>query len=344
MPKQRDWWCRLYSEVVDDDKLTWVADTTNERRVVILGVWSGLIALANRSPERGTLLVGDGIPYTIPMLARKLDIEATVLTNILNAMCSIGLLCGTPFRVANFDKRNPVSDDATTRKQDQRARGTSPAGVTGLSRDKVVTPADVVTPGSISTSTIALSISSGEGESEGEGIGAPVKVEPPAEVEAQMEIDPAAYDRVVKAYEANIGLITTFVAEDIQEALVRFPEDWCVDAMREAVRASVRKWSYVQAILNRWGIDGRVPPNGDNGNGHSTAPPGPVAPWAAAGMEREPFVAEYGQEAQEACERWDREMAQQPGTTRNAGISSPRQSRRGGERMRPAAAASSRTG
>ncbi len=101
MPKQRDWWCRLYSEVVDDDKLTWVADATGERRVVVLGVWSGLIALANRSPERGVLLLAESVPYTVPMLARKLDIDAPALDSILNAMVRIGLLCGTPFRIAS---------------------------------------------------------------------------------------------------------------------------------------------------------------------------------------------------------------------------------------------------
>jgi hypothetical protein len=178
MPKQRDWWCRLYSEVVDDDKLTWIADTTGERRVVILGVWSGLLALANRSPQRGALLLAEGVPYTVPMLARKLDIDAPELESIMTAMAQIGLI--NDGHLVAFDKRNPVSDDATTRQQERRARGIAVPVVTDLSRDKVVTPAVVVTPASISTITIALplSLSSGEGESEGEGAAPPN--DPPA--------------------------------------------------------------------------------------------------------------------------------------------------------------------
>ncbi len=134
MPKQRDWWCRLYSEVVDDDKLTWVAETTSQRRVVVLGVWTGLLALANRSPERGLLLLAENVPYTVPMLARKLDIEADVLQAVMLAMATCGLIAGmeselvTPegkvqgdlWEVRNFQKRNPASDDATTRQQERR--------------------------------------------------------------------------------------------------------------------------------------------------------------------------------------------------------------------------------
>jgi DnaD/phage-associated family protein len=62
---------------------------------------------------------------------------------------------------------------------------------------------------------------------------------------------------VFSVYEENIGLLTPIVADELRDALKTYPEAWIRDAIREATNNSKRKWSYVSAILERWGSEGR---------------------------------------------------------------------------------------
>jgi len=58
-------------------------------------------------------------------------------------------------------------------------------------------------------------------------------------------------------YESNIGELTPMVADMLKEAEKAYPEPWIVDAMQEAVRNRVPKWSYIEATLRKWKSEGR---------------------------------------------------------------------------------------
>jgi DNA replication protein len=58
-------------------------------------------------------------------------------------------------------------------------------------------------------------------------------------------------------YEQNIGMLTPMIAEELREAERQYPAEWIADAFREAVSGNKRSWKYVQAILERWRIEGR---------------------------------------------------------------------------------------
>jgi DNA replication protein len=62
---------------------------------------------------------------------------------------------------------------------------------------------------------------------------------------------------IFSLYEQNIGLLTPMVAEELQEAEKLYPEDWIVDAFREAIDLNKRSWRYVARILERWASEGR---------------------------------------------------------------------------------------
>jgi DNA replication protein DnaD len=47
------------------------------------------------------------------------------------------------------------------------------------------------------------------------------------------------------------------IAERLREAEASFPGPWIEEAMRIAVENNVRKWSYVQAILDGWQRQGK---------------------------------------------------------------------------------------
>lgn len=62
---------------------------------------------------------------------------------------------------------------------------------------------------------------------------------------------------VFQLYEANIGPLTPIIADVLREVERKFPSDWIEDAIRIAVENNVRRWRYVEAILNSWQEKGR---------------------------------------------------------------------------------------
>jgi DnaD/phage-associated family protein len=58
-------------------------------------------------------------------------------------------------------------------------------------------------------------------------------------------------------YEQNFGPLTPMIADALREAESSYPARWIEEAMQIAVANNVRKWSYVQAILNDWQTKGR---------------------------------------------------------------------------------------
>jgi DnaD/phage-associated family protein len=66
---------------------------------------------------------------------------------------------------------------------------------------------------------------------------------------------------IFQLYEDNIGLLSPMLADELRDAEATYPADWIEDAFRIAVNNNVRKWRYIQAILERWATEGR----GDDG-------------------------------------------------------------------------------
>jgi len=58
-------------------------------------------------------------------------------------------------------------------------------------------------------------------------------------------------------YEQNIGALTPMVAERLRDAQNNFPPAWIEEAMQIAVANNVRRWRYIEAILDRWQTEGR---------------------------------------------------------------------------------------
>jgi DnaD/phage-associated family protein len=77
--------------------------------------------------------------------------------------------------------------------------------------------------------------------------------------EANIEGD-ANLKAITKVYEENIGIITPVVGEDLKDISERYSAEWFKDAVSEAVKANVRKLKYVEAILERWAVEGRGTP------------------------------------------------------------------------------------
>ncbi|MGB9300616.1 MAG: DnaD domain protein [Anaerolineae bacterium] len=66
-------------------------------------------------------------------------------------------------------------------------------------------------------------------------------------------------------YEQNIGTLQPMIAEELQEAEENYPTEWIAEAFKIAVEQNVRKWRYIQAILERWATEGKD--DGEAGRG-----------------------------------------------------------------------------
>lgn len=79
---------------------------------------------------------------------------------------------------------------------------------------------------------------------------------------------PAPKPNIFTLYENNIGLLTPIMADELRAAEQEFPAEWVADAFKEAIKANVRRWSYIRAILDRWKVEGRTGAKPTRGNGH----------------------------------------------------------------------------
>ena len=63
---------------------------------------------------------------------------------------------------------------------------------------------------------------------------------------------------VFKTYEAEIGLITSKIADSINDLLDHnTPTEWIVEALEIASKQNHRSWAYAEAVLKRWAVDGK---------------------------------------------------------------------------------------
>jgi len=75
---------------------------------------------------------------------------------------------------------------------------------------------------------------------------------------------------IFKAYESEIGMLTSFVRDDVMDAIELYPKDWIIEAIKVAAKNNARKWSYVEAVLKSWQVNGYktdVRANKQNGKG-----------------------------------------------------------------------------
>lgn len=68
-------------------------------------------------------------------------------------------------------------------------------------------------------------------------------------------------------YEANIGMLSPIIAEQLRDAEADYPMAWIEDAFREAAAQNVRNWRYIARILERWEREGRRYGDGDGKSG-----------------------------------------------------------------------------
>jgi len=62
--------------------------------------------------------------------------------------------------------------------------------------------------------------------------------------------------KISKLYEENIGMLTPTVAESVKDIAHQYPSGWFEEALKEAVKSEHRNLKYIEAILERWKVEG----------------------------------------------------------------------------------------
>jgi DnaD/phage-associated family protein len=80
--------------------------------------------------------------------------------------------------------------------------------------------------------------------------------------EEEEKLEPPPQNPNFLLYSQEIGEVTPFIADDIENAEKMYPIEWIPRAIKRAAQANVRKMSYVTGILKQWKIKGF--PDDDN--------------------------------------------------------------------------------
>jgi DnaD/phage-associated family protein len=75
--------------------------------------------------------------------------------------------------------------------------------------------------------------------------------EPSGNQEAPIKLD-IELPNIFSLYEQNIGALTPMLADILRDAEQTYPQHWIEEAIEIAVQNNVRKWSYINAILEGW--------------------------------------------------------------------------------------------
>lgn len=72
---------------------------------------------------------------------------------------------------------------------------------------------------------------------------------------------------ISRLYESEFGALTKISSNLIHDTVTEYGSEVVTEAIMEAVKANVRKWSYVEGILKNWATNGRgyKPKNGNTG-------------------------------------------------------------------------------
>ena len=75
-----------------------------------------------------------------------------------------------------------------------------------------------------------------------------------SEVKATLDV---IQPNIFQLYADNIGPLTPIIADELRDAQATYPEEWIEEAIRLAVKNNVRRWKYIESILDRWQEEGK---------------------------------------------------------------------------------------
>lgn len=117
-------WFRFYSEALNDRKIGRTAKTLGTDKVVVIGIWAGILSLASESPERGALLLAPGVPFTVEDMANEIGCDLEIMRAVVSQFDMLDMVGwdGDTLIVSHWSDRQFESDNSTERVRRFRER------------------------------------------------------------------------------------------------------------------------------------------------------------------------------------------------------------------------------
>lgn len=117
-------WFRVYSEAIHDRKLRRVARQTSQPWPLVFGAWVGMLCLANESPQRGRILIGEDMPMEHDEIAEELQLDMSTYRTLWRAFEEAGMVAdnGNGVTICKWEERQFKSDNSTERVRRHRRK------------------------------------------------------------------------------------------------------------------------------------------------------------------------------------------------------------------------------
>lgn len=228
-------WFRLYSEVLSDRKIQRICNSTQQPKALVIGTWATILAMASDSPERGKLLISEGLAITFDEIVFETGLDSKTCTSLMDAFIATNMLCKADgiYVVTQWEARQFASDTSNERvrqfrEKKRQQQGNNPKQLNG----------DVKRNGNV-TVTPPESDTESENNQEEEETRARVKRHPD-------------FGKVCTAYQYEIGGLSQTVSDALNDDIKTYGTEWVLEAMKRAAKANARNLNYVEAILRNW--------------------------------------------------------------------------------------------
>jgi DnaD/phage-associated family protein len=222
-------WFRFYSEALSDRKVARAVRISGQPKAVVMGVWLILLCLANDSPERGKLMLGDDMWLEEDEIVAETGLDMVTFGKVISAFQQLNMLAvGRGYELPNWSKRQYKSDNSSARVAAYRER----------KRQQQDTETDVT-----NSETLQQRYSNA------------IDTE---QIQNRAEADDAAA-AVFDAYAqlCGAGAINKKLADEIGEFIDEVGAQTVLDAIHEAAVHNGKSWAYVRKILVTWRDKGR---------------------------------------------------------------------------------------
>jgi DnaD/phage-associated family protein len=240
-------WVKLWTQE------TLYGTTSQELELDEQAIWFKLLALAGDSVEPGKIEVAPGIPMTDEQIAgtvkAPLDVWLRTKQRLQDPDVDKIYINKGIIHIKNWDKYQVEFDRAEyMRRYMQQYR-----------KRESKTNSKQLTSKTANSKTIE--------QNRGEGRGTEDILTTTAREENLAKIS--------SLYEDNIGRLTPTIAERLKDIAGEYPEGWFEEALKEALGLEHRNLKYIEAILERWKVEGFKAPKkleGGKGGTHKRSP------------------------------------------------------------------------
>lgn len=217
-------WIRIYCD-------KWLEGTLREESLELRGAWADLLALAGKGQysNTGEIKFSQKLGFSNDQITNILGTTADTWERLKERLVETQRITCDPqtniIVVLNWPVYQPIFDKRLYMRDYMRGR-----------RERELEEA---------------------GKQAAEAKGPPAYIPPVRQPGEEQDPVPTIIARIVQNYEAEIGLITALISQDLADfaqsyAANNAPIAWIDEAFAEAAKNNKRSWAYVRAILNAW--------------------------------------------------------------------------------------------